>query len=129
MCVCHPNSTRYVTELSLPHSLSPQAWYLSQFKTILGCSSPNDKSLFILREGRNGRLWGNHMVSRGEAEGGISARQQSVNRYLTANQLTKWGGGGEGIIRMLQSLIGDPVPFIVTQLRQLNTSGAQNDKQ
>ena len=34
------------------------------------------------------------MVFRGEAEGGISARQQSVNRYLTANQLTKWGGGG-----------------------------------
>ena len=33
------------------------------------------------------------MVSRGEAEGGISARQQSVNRYLTANQLKKWGGG------------------------------------
>lgn len=64
------------------------------------------------------------MVFRGEAEGGISARQQSVNRYLTANQLTKWGGGG--IIRMLQSLIGDPVPFIVTQL---NTSGAPNDKQ
>lgn len=65
------------------------------------------------------------MVFRGEAEGGISARQQSVNRYLTANELTK-RGGGRGIIRMLQSLIGDPVPFIVTQP---NTSGAPNDKQ
>lgn len=27
---------------------------------------------------------------------GISARQQSVNRYLTANQLTKRGGGRRG---------------------------------
>ena len=64
----------------------------------------------------------------GGSGGGISARQQSVNRYLTANQLTKrgGGGGGRGIIRMLQSLIGDPVPFIVTQP---NTSGAPNDKQ
>ena len=64
----------------------------------------------------------------GGSGGGISARQQSVNRYLTANQLTKrgGGGGGGGIIRMLQSLIGDPVPFIVTQP---NTSGASNDKQ
>ena len=61
----------------------------------------------------------------GGSGGGISARRQSVNRYLTANQLTK-RGGGRGIIRMLQSLIGDPVPFIVTQL---NTSGAPNDKQ
>ena len=63
----------------------------------------------------------------GGSGGGISARRQSVNRYLTANQLTKMGGGGgRGIIRMLQSLIGDPVPFIVTQP---NTSGAPNDKQ
>ena len=63
----------------------------------------------------------------GGSGGGISARRQSVNRYLTANQLTKrGGGGGRGIIRMLQSLIGDPVPFIVTQP---NTSGAPNDKQ
>ena len=30
----------------------------------------------------------------GGSGGGISARQQSVNRYLTANQLTKRGGGG-----------------------------------
>lgn len=61
----------------------------------------------------------------GGSGGGISARRQSVNRYLTTNQLTK-RGGGRGIIRMLQSLIGDPVPFIVTQP---NTSGAPNDKQ
>lgn len=32
----------------------------------------------------------------GGSGGGISARQQSVNRYLTANQLTKRGGGEEG---------------------------------
>lgn len=32
----------------------------------------------------------------GGSGGGISARQQSVNRYLTANQLTKGGGGEEG---------------------------------
>ena len=33
----------------------------------------------------------------GGSGGGISARRQSVNRYLTANQLTKRGGGrGEG---------------------------------
>ena len=32
----------------------------------------------------------------GESGGGISARQQSVNRYLTANQLTKRGGGRRG---------------------------------
>ena len=33
----------------------------------------------------------------GGSGGGISARRQSVNRYLTANQLTKMGGGrGEG---------------------------------
>lgn len=29
----------------------------------------------------------------GGSGGGISARRQSVNRYLTANQLTKMGGG------------------------------------
>ena len=32
----------------------------------------------------------------GGSGGGISARRQSVNRYLTANQLTKRGGGGRG---------------------------------
>ena len=33
----------------------------------------------------------------GGSGGGISARRKSVNRYLTANQLTKrWGRGGEG---------------------------------
>ena len=32
----------------------------------------------------------------GGSGGGISARRQSVNRYLTANELTKRGGGGGG---------------------------------
>ena len=32
----------------------------------------------------------------GGSGGGISARRQSVNRYLTANQLTKRGGGRRG---------------------------------
>ena len=95
-CVRHPNSTRYVTELSLPHPLPLKHCVWVNLRLFwVAVRLRTNHYLFPGKGGMEDS--GESHGFQGGSGGGISARRQSLNRYLTANQLTKRGGGrGEG---------------------------------